>query len=354
MLRRLGSVLFIVGWLVVAVIAQDDDAIDVPSLAGMTAPQAQAALNEAGLLLHPVIETTDTGAEEDFRVVDQSPQAGTSLSPADEVRVTIQNANPANITLVWDIPMRAGLEDFETLLFSIRNLEAESLGAYGLQFATDERADALALDFPGNFRATQCWQIWASNSPGFFRPPECDVIQHEVELELDDENLSDAFWLVENSTFVVREYGVYRGVCATSESSCDVWLSPQPIPHDMTAYVYMVYDNQQFVIYNNHPEQWMDLTQLQLATATLPFSDLRNWDSTTLPTVDRLAPNQCVQFTVNSGASPLEDCTVIAMQTTRENDIFWREAFSFVDQLGGETEWTCPAANGRTLCLAQR
>lgn len=352
MWRKISAMVCVLGWMVFAVTAQDD-AIDVPSLAGMTAPQAQAVLNEVGLLLHPVIETTDTGSAENFRVVDQSPQAGTQLSTTDEVSITIQNDSPPNLTLFWDIPMRAGLEDFETQLFSIRNLQEDALGAYGLQFATDARADALSLDFPGNFRVSQCWQIWAGNSPGFFRPLECDVVQHESELGLDDETITEAFWLADD-TFVVREYGVYRGTCTTSESSCDMWVSPQPIPHDMTPYVYMVYDNQQLIIYNNHPEQWMDLTQLQRETASITFSDLRNWDSTTLPTVDRLAPNQCVQFAVNNSVSPLEDCAVIAMQTTRESDIFWREAFTILDQLGGESEWVCPAANGRTLCLAQR
>ena len=155
-------------------------------------------------------------------------------------------------------------------------------------------------------------------------------------------------------SFEVYQNGVYRATCQIEVGSCELWLSPDETAEDLTDYVYLIYDDDELLVYNNSDTQWMDVSQLNFS-GDLSLPDVRNWDWMNHEGFERLAPGQCLRYTTNQENDKQEDCREIAYQITPTTEVFWTEPFSLMDTLNGNSTIECPASSGgRTLCIAGR
>ncbi len=314
----------------------------VADVIGLNLPQAEAFLNSLEYRLNPMFQTdfdndADLNTVTDYEITDD-----------DSVMVTV--AREANIELVWDITdyleTATFLGDLEgDELFTMVNLSDEAIALSNIQIADFE-----ASAWGGFLRAGQCVQAWTFVENNGYRLPNCSDVQGGI---LNLIQTSQQFWR-NDTEFTVTQNGIHRGTCQTSEGTCTLWVSPTAIAEDIAPYIYLIYDAEQWLVYNNSETQWMDLSQVVINN--LPnLSNARNWDTITIPDLDRLAPNQCVRFTVDTTQDSLIDCEEIAMQEISAEGIFWSEVFTLNDSLNGRTSRNCPPSLGeRTVCLLSR
>jgi len=348
-MRRLFLYLCLVCLWLIPVTAQDETtatpAPTVPNLIGLTAAQAEAALNAAGMRLDPFIISVDTGTGNFNTIIDQSPATGETVNQGASISITVRHEY--NLELRWQTP------EHNNNLFNVRNLSETNIAFGGVRFkasTADNFVDTSA--FPDTLRTQQCIQSWTF-TPGnndFEQLAGCRFVQDNGIIGLPD--VSDQFW-IHASAFDIYQDGVYRATCQQSAGQCQVWVSPSSIAEDIAPYVYLIYDAQQLVVYNNSDSQWMDLAHLFIDGSDVSLSETRNWDRLIIPDIDRLAPNQCVRFTRDVTIQPLDNCDEIAFVVT--NNAFWQNIFLVTDLLAGEDVKRCPSLSGeRTICLLQR
>lgn len=314
----------------------------VADIIGLNVPQAEALLNRLEYRLNPMLLADFAGEAQVNTVID--------YEIADDNRVIVTVAREANIELVWDITdyletaVFLGAMDGDEL-FTMVNLSDENIALQNIQIAD------FSVSAWGRFlRAGQCAQAWTFEENDGLRLPDCGGVQGGI-LNLMD--TSQQFWR-NDAQFTVTQNGVHRATCQQSVGTCRLWLSPTSIAEDIAPYIYLIYDDEQWIVYNNSASQWMDLSQIVLND--LPnLSDARNWDTVTIADLDRLAPNQCVRFARNPSQASLISCDEIAVQQVNADAIFWAETFTLTDSLNGDSTRNCPSSIGeRTVCLRQR
>ncbi|MDO5454694.1 MAG: Stk1 family PASTA domain-containing Ser/Thr kinase [Corynebacterium sp.] len=109
------------GTTVTLAVSSGPEITDVPNLTGMTAQEAQEALDDAGLLLNSQVNEERSDSVEAGRVLSQNPAAGSQISKGTPVSITV-SAGPNLIT----VPSLRGmqLEEAQATLGSL-NLTAE-------------------------------------------------------------------------------------------------------------------------------------------------------------------------------------------------------------------------------------
>lgn len=345
-MRKTSLLLCLILLLSTNIFAQDDATSipTFPNLIGLTPAQAEAELNLLGLRLDPIINSVNTGDGELNTIVSQSPTSDAVATEGDTARVTV--LRELNVELIWQTPSQ------NNRLFTIRSLVDETISLRGLQFISNlNTTPSHTSNFPDSLRPRQCVQAWTfvPNATDFEVLEGCEFVQGDGVIGLPDS--ADQFWIGESSFDVVQN-GIYRATCEHADGICQIWVSPSVIAEDITPYIYLIYDNQQLIVYNNSDSQWMDLSQIVLADLS-PLSDERNWDTIIIPDLDRLAPNQCVRFMLDASAESLQDCHEIANVIT--DNSFWTTSFTVTDTLINTTIKQCPASTDtRTLCLLQR
>ncbi|MGJ3239211.1 MAG: hypothetical protein ACFE0Q_10940 [Anaerolineae bacterium] len=316
----------------------------VPDVIGQTVPRAEATLNAEGYRLNPLIRivTATEGLTPDTVQAVSTPDA--------ENRVQVTVARVPNVELIWDNSDSFAETNFlanrdPNDLFTLVNLSDEILSLRNVQIG-----NLSASAWGTELRALNCVQIWTFNESNGFTLPECGSIQGGG--ILNRLNRADQFWL--EPQFDVYQNGIHRGRCERDAGRCSVWLSPAPIAQDLTPYLYLIYDTNEFIIFNNSDAQWMDFASVTLPDVP-PLSDASFWDGARIPDLQRLAPGQCVRLALAPDADELITCDAIATVSIVALDIFWRERFTINDMLNGERQHECPPAlSGRTLCLFER
>lgn len=329
--------------LILPVMAQDDET-DFPDIIGKTVPEAEALLNAGAYRLDSIILATDSGTYTD------TPNTIDSFEIAEDgTIVQVRVLREYNVELIWENteafagqPGLVGLNLNNNELFTLVNLSDEELSLRNIQIGNFE-----ASAWGDILRPRQCAQAWSFDIQSFIEISGCEFVQ--IESIVNITNPAEQFW-INNETFDVFQNGIHRGICVIADGGCQLWLSPLPIAEDIAPYIYLIYDKNELIIYNNSETQWMDINHIA-------FSDSRSTssDAVAYPDIERLAPGQCVRFTNNSNNPPVEDCFTLARQDTVESDIFWTENFIVNDTLNGTHRETCPpASDERTICLFGR
>lgn len=328
--------------LLIPVIAQDPTPEpNLSEVIGLSVPQAEATLNRLGYRLNAVLISDFSSANPVNTVIDYT------ITEGNQVTLTI--AREANIQLVWDISEYLANASFlgnldGDELFTIVNLSENDIALQNIQIADFE-----AGAWGNTLRARQCAQIWTFPEDNAYSLPDCQTVQGGI---LNLTNEIQQFWRNQDN-FDILQNGIHRATCQQSEGLCTFWLSPTEIAEDIAPYIYLIYDETQWIAYNNS-EQWMDLSQMMINN--LPtMSDVRNWDIVNNADLERLAPNQCVRFTQDIAQDSLIDCDEVAVQAVTADRVFWISPFILADSLNGNNTYQCPPSLGeRTICLLGR
>jgi PASTA domain len=340
--------------LMIPVLAQEgkENTISVPDLTGMSAPQAETALNEQGLRLAPSILSLDTNLYDGIinTVAIQSIIAGEIVERG--TIITISVIRDFDLLLLYDI------QDGDADDFTLVNLSNEDINLAGIVFqsTSEENIEPSynARDFSGGILpAERCFQLWGRAEAGFYEPEECDnnrLLNYGIVRDIPN---NQKFWQ-DTVSFMVMQDGVYRASCEVSVGRCELWVSPRAIAEDVTEYIYFIYDEHQLYIFNSAPEQWMPLTEIQLADSGRRLNDPLMWSSSLVPDIDFLAPKQCVRFSDTDADEALVDCLVIAASTLTQSNIFWSNGFSVQSLYQAGIELTCPRPSERSFCLIPR
>lgn len=341
-MQRQVLILCILSLLLLPVLAQDNES-DFPDIIGKTVPQAEALLNRSLYQLDPVILSTNTG-DGDLNTV-----SGFEIMDDGTVQVTV--LREYNVRLIWDnadaftnVTYLGNVDDDD--LFTLVNLSGDNLYLPNLQIA-----DFDSSAWEASLMPDQCAQIWTFTEDAPFQREECTSIRGGNVTGITQS--SAQFWR-NGEDFEVYQNGIYRATCQIAAGNCELWLSPDDIAEDLTGYVYLIYDDDELLIYNNSETQWMDVSRLNFNN-DLALSDVRNWDWMNHDGFERLAPGQCLRYTTDPENDKQEDCIELAYQITPSTEIFWTEAFTLNDSLNGNATIECPASSGeRTLCIAGR
>lgn len=323
----------------------------VPNLIGLTAPEAEAILNQQGLRLDPIfslLDINESGGTANT-IGDQSPAPGDIVDPGTIVSVSMIRS--FNILLIY---YNEGNRDFENAHFTFVNLSDEAIYIDGIRFQSDNGQFAAASWHSNTIDGHQCFQIWSNEGNGSYEPHECALRGVLDRGTLEGVSEEEHFWQ-NTDRFQIFQDGVYRASCAVALGRCELWVSPQAIAEDVTEYVYFVYNEHELFVLNHSPAQWMPLFEIRLDNAERTLNDSRLWSSITIPDLDFLAPGQCVYFADNIRDERLNDCFVIAESIVSANNAFWRDGFT-VQSLYQEAivERSCPLPSGMTFCLVPR
>ena len=339
-MQRLFLLIIVVSLCLLPTIAQDE-ASEFPDIIGKTLPQAAALLNTSNYRLAPMMLSTNSGEGVLNTIIDFE------ILENNVVQVTV--LREYNVRLIWEnsdaFANQAGLRDLNgDELFTFVNLSDEQLSLANIQIADFETS------VWGTFlRPNQCAQAWSYSNTSFVTLDDCEAVQGGSITSITQTN--QQFWLTEES-FDIYQNGVYRATCQQSQGTCDLWLSPSAIAEDIAPYIYLIYDDNQLLVFNNSDNQWMDVSQVSINNSRI-LSETRNWDWIRFEAFERLAPNQCLRFTTTLNDEIFDDCDQIAYQVTE--DAFWTESFTVQDNLNGTSTYQCPpSAGNRTICLFGR
>lgn len=341
-------------WVTVLSALAQSNPVTVPDVSGLNVPQAAAVLNRAGLQLG-----TETSAGWTAEAAVPPNTIGIQSIAAGQI---VERGTAIDVTL---------LREFNALLIyddndiTFVNQTGVSLDMTDITFSAVEGNPAV---FAGqrwsfNFNGGDCGQLWAIQR-GFPKElPECTEAMYWLAL-VNDRTVH--FWTTTNGVvkFAVLQDNIQRAVCDAAPPGtqdnpyrCPIFLPVTSTSGDVTPYLYFVYTTDSLIIRNRSEDAWMPLAGLTITNAqniaeTIPAL-LATATVDAIYNLDRLAPNQCLHFTTAAGATPPENCDVIA-QAAPPN-AFWLGAFSFVSATDGKLR-SCPAAQPDkiTLCILPR
>ncbi len=349
MIRKLLCVLM--GLIVVSSAAAQDAA--VPDLAGLSVPEAAAALNRVGLRLGAENNqgwTAESGLPQNS-ISGQSIPAGQAAAPGTAVDVDVLRS--PNTLLIYD-------DNDLTLV----NNTGGTLGLGGVTFRALDGSGASfsAGRWGGGLTAGDCGQVWSVGRGSGKDLPECGSVQW-----MTTNNPGEHFWTGAGGTtqFGVFQDGLQRGTCAVANPGrCEFYLSGGA-SGDATEYVYFAYRLENLAIINTSSSQWMVLDGFAVTNNYVPpFGASVNVSDPTLygagvnPVADirRLAPGQCVLFTNSSPGSdqPPQPCDVIAQLNVGDTVKFWGADFGIGSSDGIARSCPAAAAGKLTLCIMPR
>ena len=117
---------------------EQGDTVAVPNIVGRTAPEAEKLLKEVGLKLG---QRSEKPGDPVGTVLDQSPAAGTRVSPGNAVNIVIAIAPPDDRIEVPELVGKS-LQDAENILKKV------GLGLGGVSFRDDDRVDQVLEQAP--------------------------------------------------------------------------------------------------------------------------------------------------------------------------------------------------------------
>jgi len=335
-------------------LAQDNAA--VPDIAGLTLPEAAAALNKVGLAVgaETVERWTAESGREQNTINAQSIAPGTSAAPGTAVDITVLRT--PNALLIYDDNDLTLVNQTGNAL-NLNNIRFEALDGSGTSFAASRWGDSL--------RVNQCVQVWSVGRNGPKGLDECSTIQNWLVTT----NGGEHFWTGAGGTtqFAVIQNDVQRAVCMVGNPGrCEMFLTVgNVVASETTDYVYFAYLPDRLAIINTSTDKWMPIGSLVVRNnAVQPFGALVNVGDAELfgnpqivGRIGRLAPGQCLLFTNSSSEAqtPPQPCDVIAKLDIGPSVIFWAANFP-VESVTDEGERTCPAAvsDRLTLCIMPR
>ncbi len=331
-----------------------DEPTTVPDIIGLSIPQAAATLNRSGLtlgMLNNIAWTAESGLHLNT-ISEQNIAAGQSVAQGTAIDVTVLRAQ--NTVLIYD-------DNDLTLV----NQDVVDIDLTGITFTALDGSEPAAFSasrWAASLSPNQCTQIWSIGRNDPKSLDECLFIQNW----LTTNNPLEHFWTGAHGAthFSISQHGIERAVCTVSaQGHCEFYLTAGGSTDDVTAFVYLAYTSDQFIILNTAYNQWMPLEQTVLyntrSGTPIPVGDplvYLNLD----PVADatQLAPGQCILFTDQENAEaenlPIP-CHVIAQAIVDPGLFFWVEDFE-LDSVTDGRRHSCPGATpgGLTLCIMPR
>jgi len=334
---------------------------DVPDLTGLTPAQAAAVLNQNGLNLGQQLPTNEVEGFAPNTVVAQSVAPGTRLALGTAVDLFI--ASPTNARLIYN-DHYITLLNLTDGLMNIPNVVFRAVDGSGASFNISQLSGVLEAD--------DCIQLWSVDR-GDAKFIGCDEVYGRT---LTDP--AQYFWTQTSgiTEFVIIENGIERATCPAAAAGtkdtplyCDLYLAGGGAGYDETDYMYLVYSDNAMAIINTSDSQWMrtDQTLFHNHNPGLAIRDvkgvlgdtevLREEHKVGLGSITRLAPNQCLVFTIRGSGvreSP-EPCDVVAQRSLDGNVVVWLTDFEAESSFTGEMV-TCPDSISGELvrCVAKQ
>lgn len=339
--------------LLLPVVAQETTDVVVPDVVGLNAPQAAARLQQLGLRLGLVrVQFAGEGDEARVhRVVEQSPMAGELLGAENPVDVIV--LRPANALLVYDdnditlVHQAGGVLDLSALTFVAEN-ESGSPAFEGVRW---QDAGAVQLE------TGECTQLWSVGRTSAKVLSECDRATYW----LTTNDTSEHFWVPGQGydRFRVIQEDFERGWCEIGGAGrCTLFLENSQFT-EQTAYVYLSYSIDGFLIENPTGDRWMRLDGLAFmdTAESEPWllTDFIEGSASDTPLLDRplrLAPGQCVLLQTGQQENENVGSGCDAVLRVQVEIAFWQASFSI--SKGQDTLYRCPQTpqNGATaLCI---
>jgi hypothetical protein len=331
--------------------AQDDQTVTVPSVLGLNVPQAAAALNAAGLRFGGEIQVDAAAGGDNAApnlVSAQSVTAGEVVPFGAAVEVTVPRA--ANAVLVYDDNDITLINETGGVL-GLGSLTFNAIGSSSPISYTGTRWPSGALD------TDDCAQLWSVGRNG---PKDVDGCPGSM-FWLTTNNTGEHFWTGAGGAtqFEVLQEGVQRAVCPVSATGrCTFFLSGGT-SDETTAYIYLAYTRDKFIVFNQSPDRWMPIASLNIVDANGGINPIGNPVSYGNPdiigSIERLAPGQCLYVRNNAEGPPPQACNVIYELAVNVDFVLWYSDF-IVSSVTDGRQRTCPAAQeGRlTLCIVPR
>jgi hypothetical protein len=229
-----------------------------------------------------------------------------------------------------------------------------------------------AAQWRNTLEAGDCTQIWSIPR----REPKpvdgCDSVYWRT-----TNDTSNHFW---TQTAGVQQFTVIQDdVQVTCEaappnsqnnpSTCEFYILVDTTDALSTPFVYFTYTRDTFSVINTSSDRWMPLDETPLynfnPSIQNPGASFVLSDDSLFPNppavgrVDRLAPGQCLVFTLDTTAEATlsPECeTVIAQRALSSEVAFWLAAFELDSPFANQDRVTCPAAreNRQTVCVMPR
>ncbi len=326
--------------------------VAIPNLQALTVPQAEAALNAAGLRLGNIetVDEANTSGTPDT-VVGQSAPAHWRLPLGAAVDVTVLRTN--NVLLRYDQPTRdeAVGNTLSGRWFNLVNLTNEELYIGDLRFVSVQD-ESLALDQSNwGWRVEEvaggfCLQILPDALDQPIEPAECDsMLEFGWFVETDE---AQRFWS-NGSAFYVYQDNIRRATCQIEADRCEFWIEEAEVTREIAEYFYFVYDQQRFAIFNRSADRWMSLDDITINGAlNLGREDFEPRDFLRAEDLRLLAPGQCVLFSSGSAETEAFPGCVQVIGQQRGAEAFWRSDF----RVAGEE--CLGATDDTTLCIVPR
>lgn len=323
--------------------------VGVPNLQTLTIPEAEAALNRAGLRLgniDTVDEENNSGTPD--TVVGQSAPQFWRLPVGSTVDITVLRTN--NVLLIYNQPSReeAVGNTLSGRWFNVKNLTNELLYVGDLSFASAQD-ESLVLEesawdvdeIAGGF----CLQILPDELDRPIEPPECESM-----LELGWFSIPDPqgrFW-DQGESFYVYQDGIPRATCQIADDRCEFWIEEAEVSREIAGYFYFVYDQDRFAVFNRSTDGWMILDEINIGNLNLGREQLQPLEFLRASDLDFLAPQQCILLSANSeDVAPFPGCVQV-IGRGYDVEAFWREDF----RVSGTD---CLAATDETtICMVPR
>lgn len=327
--------------------------VPIPDVQGMTIPQAEAALNAAGLRIGEwvSVDEEDSSGTPD-RVVGQSAPSFWRLPQGSSVDLSVLRKN--NVLLRYDVPPPSETvgNTLTERWFNLQNLTNESLYFGDLRFVSVQD-ESIFLDASNwgwqleELTAGYCLQILPIRFDFTIVPDGCEAVPEFGWYS--DTNLASHFWS-NGTSFHVYQGSIRRATCQIAADECAFWIEEAEVTRELTSYFYFIYDQNTFTVFNRSADRWMPINEVSINGSTnlgresyerLPF--LTNDD------LQNLAPQQCIQLTSHSEKpESAPGCVQVIGWQTGAN-AFWNESF----RVSGVE---CPAAlaEGSSICIVPR
>jgi len=335
------------------------DTVTVPDVMGLNVPQAVAELNAVGLRFGGQTASPTTA--------DTSIAPGHVTSQSIEAGIQVEFGASIDLSVLSDTRVRLVYDDNDLTMI---NEAGVTINLNGLIFTSDSGAQRFnAISWQGNLENGDCTQIWTINRREPKRVSGCDSI-----FWLTTNNPAEYFWTQTAglNEFTIAQNGQTLATCpaapANSQdnpSSCIFYVVASEMTSQTTEFIYFTYTQETFAVINTTPDAWMPLTDTPIYNfnpqSSNPGNSLRLSDSQMIPNPDiigdvqRLAPEQCIVFSILENPDLPEPCDVIIHQTVDLSLAFWQADFELESPFTTEGRSSCPAASDNlTRCIMPR
>lgn len=353
-------IIFISAWASAQASESAAAATTVPNLAGMTPPQAAAALNAARLQLGAMSSMTASPPLLAGTVAGQFPPAGSVAVPGAMVDVSVAYA--PNVRLIYD-------NNDLTLI----NIGTQPLDAGTLTF---QASDAVPVSFDGRrwgrqIEPTDCVQVWSTRRT----QPKSLAACRRIAAWLSTTDANQHVWKDASGAqgFIVRQEGVQRGECPTASPGtrenplvCEIYLA-QVQPPPVWPFIYLAYTRDSLVVHNTSADSWMrmNVPLLLASNHAISLNDtslyhavdglIVSTGSGGVPVIRQLAPGQCVRFrTVSAPADFIPEPCLMFADALIDGVPFWHTPFTIEDNRGDKHVCAAAAPDAVTTCRVLR